>query len=158
MTFSWLPELVETDGDWDIVLTRLYKIFKQDFIINKCFYDEKVVSWDKRKLDSKYDEGFWHLISKKNPISEDRLFDSKRARKLPWCRPCIENCINEYERLRVWENKEKGRTQVYIWLEDLDYVIILQNKIKYYFLITAYHVEGDRTRKQLRDKYDRRLS
>jgi len=156
MTPKWLPTLIDTDGDWDKVLLRLFKVFESDFIKNKFKYNNKRLIWDARILEGKYPEGFWHITTRKDFITKERLPDYPRAKRLPWCKPTILNS-NEPE-VRLWEVREDRKIKVYIWLEAFDYVVILQKKEKIYFLITAYHVDGDSNRRLLTRKYNRRIN
>ena len=155
MTPIWLPSLIDTDGVWEEVLKRLFRVFKKDFITDGCRYDGLSVNWDHRKVDSPYEEGFWHLISKDDQITKERLFDPPRAKRLPWCKPCIEN--NQDDTVKVWETRRKGRIQVYIWLENYDYVVILQKRSRAVFLMTAYYIVGKSSRKKMRAKYNQRI-
>lgn len=156
MTPSWLPAMIETDGDWEKVLVRLYHLFEKDFHRDGCSFNEFPIIWDKRKIDSPYEEGFWHLISKVDNASGDRLIDFPRAKKLSWCKPCITN--HQDTTIKVWDIREKGRIKVYIWLEKWDYVVILQKRRKVAFLVTAFHIFGDSTRKKLRKKFRQRIA
>ena len=52
--------------------------------------------------------------------------------------------------------KATGRSALIFWLEEADYVVILQRRGRAYFLITAYHVDGDSTRRRLKAKYEGR--
>lgn len=156
MTPTWLPALNDTDGIWEEVLLRLYSVFQKDFISDGCAYNGLPVTWDRRKIDSPYEEGFWHLISKVDPVNKERPFDPPRAKKLSWCKPCIENCLDK--NVKIWNMKEKGRIQVYIWLEYFDYVVVLQRRNKVAFLVTAFHVGGASTKKKLQTKYNNRIA
>ena len=84
----WLPSIVTVDGEWNHVLSILYGIFDKDIKQAKRFIQGKPVWWDRRILEGEqYEEGFWHLISKDDQKTKDRLFDPRRAERLPWCGP-----------------------------------------------------------------------
>ncbi len=157
---TWLPEIISVDGEWNSVLERLYSIFKIDFIDGKPTLNGSRVWWDKRILDDdRYQEGFWHLISKIDFITRERLFDPRRAERLPWCRPCIDNFSDNT--IKFWDYKVSGsRIETYLWLEDFDYVVIFQRRRQrvglIYFLLTAYYIEGDSVRRNLKRKYENR--
>lgn len=159
-TPAWLPDIVSTDGEWEKVLERLYCIFKIDFVDGKPTLNNSRVWWDKRVLNGDcYEEGFWHLISKNDNLTNERLFDPRRAERLPWCRPIIEH-FNDIA-VKCWDYKvSRSRIEMYLWLEDFDYVIIFQKRKQgigiVYFLLTAYYVEGNSTRRNLRRKYEKR--
>jgi hypothetical protein len=111
--------------------------------------------------NSPYEEGFWHLITKLDHQSGDRLLDPRRAERLPWCKPTIEHSAEPA--VKMWRYKERrGKTRIYIWLENWDYVTILEERQlrggrQVAFLITAYYVSGSSTRRTLQKKYDARM-
>ena len=153
---QWLPEMVSTNGSWDDVLARFYAIFVRDFKKTQREFQTCPVCWDTRVLEGAYEEGFWHLITRTEAKSQTRLFDPRRAERLPWCGPTISNCQDAA--VRIWDYQEShGRLRTYLWLEAWDYVIILEKRGRperqLVFLITAFHVDGDSQRRSLRRKY-----
>jgi hypothetical protein len=158
---DWLPAIVSVDGNFDEVIMSLYRIFKRDFIDNQPHYMSIPVWHDRRKNEGeKYEEGFWHLLTRDFKNISERQFDPRRAERLPWCSPTINNCNDSS--VKVWDYKGQRRTTTYIWLEDLDYVVLLQLRNlrtqRIAFLITAYHVDGASVRRSLRRKYEKRIS
>lgn len=157
---AWLPDIVSVNGQWEQVLRMLYGIFERDFVAGGCRFQKMPVWWDRRKLPGEaYEEGFWHLITKEDRHTRERLPDPRRAERLPWCRPTLENCSDPV--VKVWEYEEAdGKVQTYVWLENWDYVVILrkreQNRGPVAFLVTAFHVDYDSTRRSLRVKYQKR--
>jgi hypothetical protein len=159
---DWLPCIVSVSGEWEQVLARLYGIFNHDFVQTGCRFEGGPVWWDRRKLDgSSYEEGFWHLITKVNHKQNERLLNPRRAERLPWCKPTIVN--SSAPEVKAWSYKEaKGKIRMYLWLENWDYVIVLEKRQlrvgrNIAFLITAFYVEGESTRKSLRRKYQSRI-
>lgn len=158
---AWLPNELSLDGNWESILGKLYKIFEVDFIQGHPNFDDKQVWWDKRKLDGHYEEGFWHIISTTGPNTQDRIPDFERARRLPWCAPTI---LNHTDRaVKYWDYLEsKGEIRTYVWLVEWDYIVILKKrKMKFgevAFLITAYYISGNNTRKKLEEKYKKRVN
>jgi len=137
---------------------KLYGVFENDFIRKPRYFDKLKVIWDNRKLDGRYDEGFWHLITKDDQVTRERLPDFPRASRLSWCGPCISNYQDVI--VRVWDFVEgNGKIRTYLWLENWDYVVVLEKKpkTKEAFLVTAYYVEGDSTRRRLKKKLNDKL-
>jgi len=159
---DWLPDIVSVDGEWNEVVARLYKIFEKDFKQTKPTFNGKEIWWDQRKLEGNaYEEAFWHLITKQDSKTGDRLLDNRQAERLNWCVPIIFNADDKA--VKVWDFKEAGGyLRTYLWLEDFDYVVVLQKRKvrlkEVYFLITAFHVDGESRRRNLRKKYERRES
>lgn len=156
----WLPHTVSVNGEWNNVLAFLYGIFEEDFINSSPLFEGRTILWDDRILDGQYEEGFWHLITKdeytNGRATGIRLFDPRRAERLPWCAPTITNSIDPA--VKVWKYREgSGRLRTYLWLDQFDYVVVLeirtQRRGEVAFLFTAYHVDGASTRKKLYNKY-----
>jgi hypothetical protein len=159
---AWLPAKADvsysSDKDWDLLVKRLYDIFVYDFIQEKCVFNGYCIIFDTRKIDSLYEEGFWHLISRDDNKIKQRLFDPDRACRLPWCNPTLENFADPA--VCIWDYlEEDNRVKTYIWLIDFDYLIIIEkkNNRKFAYLITAYHVDGKSTSRSLREKYKKRI-
>jgi len=156
----WLPDIICVDGDISVVIPLLYSVFYRDFKQSKPVFRSLTVRTDNRPegfLNRTYEAGFLHLIT--NGPKSNRLFDNRRAEKLPWCRPVIEN-ENEPEIL-VWDYMESdNKPNTYIWLKDYDYIVILREKNTshhYYHLKTGFHISGDGIRKKLKNKYEKRV-
>jgi hypothetical protein len=148
------------NGDWPSILARLYAIFTVDFKDQTCSFQGCAVDWDKRIASGdNYEEGFWHLVTKTDHRTGDRLLDPRRAERLPWCSPTIRN--SPHVAIKACEYLESGnRRRVYIWLEEWDYVVILEKRMRkdvvWYFLVTAFHVDGGSTRRSLSRKHTER--
>lgn len=158
---DWLPEMISIDGSWEEILERLYNIFRIDFIEGKPKLGDKPVFWDRTVEEgNKYERGFWHLIEREDKVTKERSFDPRRAERLSWCAPSIKNCKDDF--IKMWEYKEaKNKVNIYLWLEQFDYVVIFQKK-KFKiglvaFLITAFYVDGISKRRNLSGKYDNRI-
>lgn len=85
-----------------------------------------------------------------------RTFDPRRAERLPWCGLTISNSKDPF--VTVWDYMEGGgRIRTYIWLETLDYVVILEKRRQRIgtiaFLVTAYHVLEERSKTLSLERY-----
>jgi hypothetical protein len=158
---EWLPEIISVSGDWKEVLKNLYNIFNNDFIIGKPKLNHRQIFWNRdKKNGDEYEMGFWHLVEKEYPDSEERLFDPRRAERLPWCAPMIKNCNDS--NIKLWEYKESGKKiNIYLWLENFNYVVIFNKKVirlcEVAFLLTAFYVDGDSKKRNLNKKYKERI-
>ena len=161
----WLPATVSCNGTWDDVLRALYSIFDRDFRRGAPRFRGFPVWWDRTvKPGEQYEEGFWHLITRDDPFQAERLPDFRRAERLPWCRPTLDN--EQDPAVTVWDyDTDRKGIRTYVWLRDLDYLAILERRVvdkrvrprTIMFLVTAYHVDGDWKRKQLQASYEARL-
>lgn len=155
---AWLPKIFNMDGNWESNLKKLFNIFECDFISNTPLLGLTQVLFDRTVKDGKYPEGFWHIITKMD--SGVRIPDFRRAERMPWCGPSIRNSDDPV--IKKWSIFEEGETRTYVWLESFDYLIVLVKRSQrigeVMFLKTAYYVEGDSTRKKLKDKFANRLT
>lgn len=156
---EWLPEIISVDGEWEETLYCLYQLFDCDFKQTRRFFQSLPIRWDTTVLPGgSYEEGFWHLITQDNHQTGERLFEPRRAERLPLCGPTITN--SQHEIVTVWDYMEgKKRVRTYVWLESRNYVIILERRQKagIAFLLTAFHVDGPSRIRNLRRKYENRL-
>ncbi len=160
---TWLPELIDTNGSWDEILQRLYAVFTHDFVTGNPRYQGLPVWYDRRKLDGDpHEEGFWHLVTKKDRNSGHRLLDSPRAKRLRWCRATIDNSTPPD--VLVFDYEEgKGQLRRYLWIHECDYLVILEKrakggKAKAYSLVTAFYLDGSSSKRRIQKKYEQRVS
>lgn len=158
-TPSFLPQMLDLDGDWDTILTRLYSVFKKDFKKSQtCHRGIKVIYNDTIEADGLgKEEGFWHVVSRSYDNTKERLIDYPRAKRLPWAKPLMES--PEMHEIKVWQYREgtadKG-LRTYIWLEDYYYALILHRKKNVFYWVTAFYVESWKAN-DLKRKYESRL-
>lgn len=163
---DWLPPCLDTNGSWDEILTRLWEVFDQQ-ITSGLFLKGRPV-WHDQRISEGKPEGFWHITHrdelvydpKRRAKVKQRIFDPARSACLPWLRAILEN--HHRDEVLMWDYREEdGRLTTYLWLESLDYVIVLAhwntnrgNTV--YRIITAYVTDYPRKREQLREKYENR--
>jgi hypothetical protein len=157
---DFLPSILDLRGTWEEILERLYTAFCQDFkkgAVHHCgmrvLHNNKILPDGHGK-----EEGFWHIVSRKDRESGERLIDYRRAERLPWARPVIEYPVRSEIKVFDYDHgtKDVGERR-YIWLADYDYVLIFQKKKKTLFWVTAYYVDSDRGRRDLARRYEKRL-
>ena len=147
-------------GVWQEVVVDLYNIFREDFVRNHPAFEGRDVWYDRRVLPGeRHEEGFWHLISRHDRATGDRLPDFRRAERLAWCAATIRN--SQDVAVKVWNYQESsGRVRTYLWLEELDYVVILEKRKhrrgEIAFLVTAFHLDGESGRRMMERKYRQR--
>ncbi len=157
---DFLPELLSLEGIWEEILNRLYTVFSLDFKRGKVSHRGVVVLYDGRILPDGQgkEEGFWHVVSRIDSSSGQRLIDYRRAERLPWARPLIES--PQRPEILVFDHlagpKDKG-VRRYIWLERFDYVLIFQRKKKTFYWLTAFYVDREWEKADLRRRFKERL-
>jgi len=157
----WLPPMLDlTSKSEEKCLSILYKIFTKDFKNGHPSFRGLPVWWNRRiLLEPRYEEGFWHLVSREDPGTVNRHLDLPRAERLPWCKPVLTN--SDLHLTKVWNYLERGhRLRTYVWLEPWDYCVVLECRSlsgkQIIWLITAFHVDGASTRRNLRRKFEER--
>lgn len=153
---SWLPPITPLSDfgtDWNGYVQHIYQIFEQDFIKSKPALNGKLVIIDNRIRDGK-PECFWHLITENDDRDfqkkeEDREWGLLRCERICWIRPIIENYQDEA--VLKWENKKRGKKSILLFLEQQNYLVVL-NIRKTYFLVTAYYVRNH-TKTKLLNEY-----
>lgn len=158
---DWLPDLIDTNGSWDEILGRLYGVFERDFKHGSPSFNGPPIWWDRRCLDGDpHEEGFWHLVTRDEKTTGDRLLDTPRAQRFAWCRAVIDN--SDQADVLVFDYEEgHGKVRTYLWGHQFDYVVILEKRLKKgkavaYSLVTAFCLDGPSRRRDMQRKYDYR--
>jgi hypothetical protein len=158
----WLPPMLTLGGTWEEIFSTLYAVFDRDFKKARPKFQACLVRWDDKVLPGqKYEEGFWHLISKEEKDTGDRLPEFRRAERLPWCAPIISH--SQESAVTVFDYMEgRGQVRTYVWLKDWDYCIIIQmvgkSTRKVAMLITAFYVTGPSQKRSLQVKVDKKVA
>lgn len=140
-------------------LKSLRGVFDRDIYYNKNFqFRGKPIAPTPQDGEIPMDTLFKHLTCRlNNPVERKRIFDMARSIRLHWLRFHLEE--NKKDEMLVFSVKEPEGIRTYIYDEIEKYVIVLEPKKKdYYFLLSAYYVEGkDKARDKMKKKYKRKL-
>lgn len=103
------------------------------------------------------EDAFFHTTCKDYRGQGERAPDFRRCERIRWIRAFIENyncdasLCEECDGVKVWREPFKSRTRVHILLEEERYVVILEEREKYFLLITAFYLDYDNAlQKQLK--------
>jgi hypothetical protein len=152
---SWLPDIVDLLDDSDKAIDELYDVFERDFTYGRPRYENRPVWWNRNEVSTPYGYlgyTFWHLISREDQNTGIRQFDIERAKRITWCAAIIKNAA--CSEVKVWERPDpSGNPKTYLWLQDFDYLVILQklsrgDKGEVVFLVTGFYVDKHK-KKQL---------
>jgi len=137
----------------------LRRVFDRDISNNPKFnFRGKDIVPTKEDGHITMDTLFTHLTCKlNNPKERKREFDIQRSSRLHWVKTHIEKA--NADDLLVFSVKEPDGNRTYIYDKQEKYVIVLEpKKDRYYFLLTAYPIEGrDGKRDKIEKKYKRKL-
>jgi hypothetical protein len=149
---SFIPSKLNLSGDWNKDVPVLYNVFKHDFIGKNILFKNLKLIYDKRLTHDNKEECFWHLVTADHQ-SSTYIPDYKRAERLPWAKPIIDN----YQKVEIkaWDYREgSSNVRIYLWLENYDYAVILEKQTRkrsnLIVLITAFYVETWKKRDLLR--------
>lgn len=102
--------------------------------------------------------GGWHVVSRKDRDSRERLPDYRRSERLPWARPTMESTERSEIKTFDYDHGTKDiEVRPYIWLAEYDYVLISQKKKKTLFWITAYYLDSEWGREDLSRRCEQSL-
>ena len=167
---DWLPaELLLAAAAWPAPVSVLQPVFHADFVQMPPLFDGHAVGHNPRQHPAYgITETLWHIISKDDFVFDARLrrkvkqrvFDTARAKKLPWCKPVISQAdAGNVSDVCIWEKLEDhGRTRIYCWLKAQDYIVILERQVnaqgnRSLLLITAFYVDYAQKRQEFEVAY-----
>ncbi|HNS10101.1 MAG TPA: hypothetical protein PKN29_10405 [Candidatus Ozemobacteraceae bacterium] len=145
-TNDWLPELILFSGNWSEYIERIYSIFRQDFVDDMPEFNSRPFRLKKIPIFKGKEATFWHLISE-GEIEDERIPDLRRCERICWPRSIIDT--GHLHGIKTWKNHRQGKTRVLLALEDFSYVVVLDERLEYYLLWTAYPVEREHQRRKL---------
>lgn len=153
---EWLPDLFPVNPWEHDTYDALYRLFRRDFVESQPVYQGHTV-WFFPEIEDGKEQIFWHLTSRNDKETGERLPDLRRSERLPWVRSMLDQA--QRPEVLAWDHEEgDGTIKTYVWLENYDFVVIMK---KYpdgrRRLITAFWVEYSNAKRKLRKKYERRL-
>jgi hypothetical protein len=138
---TWLPAIMEMQGDWDSYCDLLCQTFERD-LRSARFFGRRVGRRRTPEINGKPD-GFWHVTSEHfDKHSMDRIPDLRRCERVPWIGPMIDAAGTE--RVYCWRNPRpvSNGHNVVIALPSYEYAVILGSRkakgTPYMVLITAF--------------------
>ena len=157
---DWLPPMLTLDDTEEAMVAELYAVFQRDFKSGPLLFCGEEVWFDRNvPAGQRHEAGFLHIVTRENQRTRERELDLLRAERLPWCAAILRNATDPA--VTLWVYREgNGRLRTYTWLEEGDYVVVLERKQKRIgqvaFMITAYHIDGASRQRSLRRRYEQR--
>lgn len=155
-TPAWLPSLITLNscgGDWERYVEEVYDCFQRDLLDDfnrrRLRFEGVPLSLRRHPLIRDKEASFWHLVST-GDLEEERLPDLRRCERIAWTRAVLDNANDSS--IKRWENTRGINTNICLWLEAENYLVILGKRNGYVLLLTAYVVE-DYRRKKLEREY-----
>ena len=158
---DWLPARIpysDFGGDWNKFIEEVYDCFKHDFLDDfnrrQLKFESVPLSLRRHPLVRGKEASFWHLVST-GDIEEERLPDFDRCERIAWAKAIIDNADDSA--VKRWENTRGSNTNICLWLESENYMVVLGKRNGYFLLLTAYCVEEYR-RNKLNREYQEYIS
>lgn len=139
---DWLPILEPYDGfsDWVVYSDYLYSIFEDDFIYSQPKLQGKIVKVKKLPIYNNKYEAYFHLTCKDYKTgSKERNPDLRRCERIRWPRAFINN-FSDTDLIK-WKVPYKNTFRINIMSKRERYIVILEEKDKYFLLITAFYYD-----------------
>lgn len=149
---AWLPDALrysDFEGDWETFLATVYQTFERDFVRARPNYSGLPVKYDSR-IEHGKEAVFWHLTSQFDPKTGNREMDMRRCERIPWPSPMIEH--HGDTQVSIWKNKRGKEIRILLWLETMDYLVVMKEGRNTVILLTAYCTDRDHTRNKLRSE------
>lgn len=142
---------------------RAYQVFKKEIIDEKLIFKGKEVKTREFPIIDNKVQSFFHIISEESKKGiKIRLYKTERVRFIPYISKMIENynecqrCNDNCSKIKVWSAPYKGKIlRTKLFLEDENYIIILEERKKYYLLISAYVVDRPDRKADLLKEYNK---
>jgi hypothetical protein len=153
---GFIPPKLALTGNWDLDIETLYKQFSVDFKASCPRYGGRAVIHDRRQKDGK-EIAFWHLVTRGDHRDYAGTPDYDRAERLPWVRALIEH--PDEPGVRRFKYREgSGVVRTYIWYEAGGFAVVLEPLSRGAMrLITAFYIQSDMRRQEMRNKYAARV-
>lgn len=153
---DWLPPLIRLEdysGSWDDFFSAVYQIFMEDFVQRKPIFEGRTLGLKRHPEVHGKEATFWHMISE-GSVEEERTPDLRRMERIRWPAPVIEHSDDGV--IKVWRNqRRRNETRVLLWLEELDYLVVLADRGSYILPWTAYCIDREHKRRKLQKEYQK---
>ena len=152
---DWLPEplqYVYFGSKYEKFFATVYEIFERDFKQSRPNYGGRPVTYDSRIEDGK-EAAFWHVTTSTDDATGERLPDFRRSERISWLRAIIEH--PDDKALKVWREDRGGEgVRIHLWLEEFDYLVVLGEGARVMVIVTAFYIESNHMRRNLRKRWE----
>lgn len=151
---DWLPPLVLLEDygrSWSDYLDAIYDWFRRDFVESKPVFQGRRLGLKRHPVTNGKEATFWHVTSEGKDETA-RTPDLRRCERIRWPKPVIEHAGNSM--VKYWVSVKRNEDRIHIWLEGLDYVVVLADRKGFLLLWTAFLVSRSHTRRKLQREYE----
>lgn len=102
---------------------------------------------------------FWHIISGGTGSEQSRSLEPGRCARIHWIRILVEIFNSEFpeeKEIRWWiDNKRASKPRYVITRPEFDYIVVIEQRVDYALLVTAYYAEQEHRRRKLKREHDK---
>ncbi len=150
-------QLSDYDGDFKKYEEATYNAFVKTFAEKQLYYNGKRIGHKYRPEQDGKSFTFDHITSSSDLYeknSEGRLPNLRRYECIEWPGYIMEHCLNsDCSHIKIWKNHHKGKNRVLILCDDIDYLVVLDERATYYIFWTAYPIEYENRKRRLLKEY-----
>lgn len=117
---------------------------------NIMVYGKTLVAFENNKI------GTFNHITTEERQNGKRVFSKSRTRKLVWLEDFLRlHCQNKHEcdDFLIWKGESQGRKSLKLYCQKLRYLVVLIDKPKNFYLLTAYYVDKNHNHEKLLKEY-----
>jgi hypothetical protein len=148
-----LPDVIElTDfgGNFASYNDAVYRIFKNDFVVNKPQFQGTRLGLKRYPLIDDKEYTYYHFTHD-GDVETERVPNLRRMERIAWPSPMINN--SEISKFKVWKNIRRGnggtKTRILIFCEDENYLVVLDDRGDFILPWTAYLVHDSKKNRLL---------
>ena len=146
MKCDHIPQIIEYDsydGNYEEYENDIYAAYQSTFESQEFSWGEKPIRQKKHPMFKGKSGTFWHIISS-GDSEESRIPDFRRYERVTWPAYILSYCKDNCDKILVWKNQRKNKTRILLWCQDIDYLVVLDER-KDFFQLYDILLQGEET-------------
>ncbi len=158
MPCEHIPARITNDfDDYSAYEAVVYDAYLTTYSGKHFLFDGKPIYEKKHPLISGKSCTFWHIVSS-GPDEALKLPDFNRYETVSWPGFILSHCVDNCESLRIWKNKRGSKSRILIYCQDIDYLVVLDEREEFLLFWTSYPITYNHTREKLLKEYTEKQS
>lgn len=157
-TIDSVPDLRSLKDDNFVEI--LYQQFLDDLVLRRLPWKNDGLQVSLRRhpeIDGRH-AIFWRIVSGGTGSEQSRSLEPGRCARLHWIRIIVEIFNSEFpeeKEIRWWIDKKRtSKPRYVITRPEFDYIVVIEQRVGYALLVTAYYAEQEHRRKKLKREHD----
>lgn len=144
--------LTDFDGVYNDFEDSVFNAFTSAYIDNDVYFNGERLIFKSFPIEEGKPEAFWHMTSTNH--MGIRYPDLRRYETVLWTKHILGICFfNKNKCNKAWRKRYKSKHRILILCEELQYIIVLEERKGYLLFITSYPVSARKIDKFL-DEYE----